>query len=209
MKDLRNRAEEEMTIVEQHQFNGGIIETPSPRPRIQAHFHSTVSVQKLRRFNILIFIFRLLSFCFSLAAAIFMLANSRASKSPSWVDFDTFRFVAIANSIVGVYSLFQVVASLWDILRNSTLFPEIVQIWFDFGHDQAFGYMVLSANSAGTALARSLHDTDTCNDNNAFCVQSDISIALGFIGFLFLAFSALLSGFRVVCYLLKGSRFHL
>lgn len=198
-----------MMIVEHHQGNGVIIETPSPRPRIQAHFHSTVSVQKLRRFNILIFLFRFAAFCFSLAAAIFMLANSRAAKSPSWIDYDTFRFVAIANSIISVYSLFQVVAALWDILRNNTLFPEIVQIWFDFGHDQAFAYMLLSANSAGTALARSLKDTDTCTDINAFCVQANISIGLGFVGFLFLGFSALLSGFRVVCYLLKGSRFHL
>lgn len=189
--------------------NGGI-ETPSPRPRIQAHFHSTVSEQKLRRFNTLILIFRFASLCFSLAAAIFMFSTSRGSNSPSWNDFDAFRFVAIANAIVTLYSLFGVGASVWEISGGTTLFPEVLQVWFDFAHDQVFAYMLMSANSAGTELARSLkvRDTTTCTESGAFCVQSDISIALGFAGFLFLGLSSLLSGFRLVCFIVNGSRFH-
>lgn len=74
---------------------------------------------------------------------------------------------------------------------------------------KVFAYLLLSADSAGTELARSLRVMDTCTENNAFCVQSDISIALGFAGFLFLGLSSLLSGFRVVCFIINGSRFHL
>lgn len=72
-----------------------------------------------------------------------------------------------------------------------------------------FAYLVLSSTAAGTELARRLRDTGTCETANAFCVQSDISIALGFVGFVFLGFSSLLSGFRVVCFLIHGSRFHI
>lgn len=115
--------------------NGGI-ETPSPRPRIQAHFHSTVSEQKLRRFNMLIFVFRFCSFCFSLASAIFMFANSRGSQLPRWIDYEAFRFVAIANAIVALYSFFEVGASVWEISSGTTILPEVLQVWFDFGHDQ-------------------------------------------------------------------------
>ncbi|KAJ4849096.1 hypothetical protein Tsubulata_047863 [Turnera subulata] len=101
-------------------------------------------------------------------------------------------------------------ASVWEISNNATLLPEVIQVWFDFGHDQVFAYLLLSADSAGTALARTLSaGSDTCKSNNAFCLQSYISIALGFAGFLFLGFSALLSGFRVVCFIINGSRFHL
>ncbi|KAG5237602.1 integral membrane family protein [Salix suchowensis] len=64
----------------------------------------------------------------------------------------------------------------------------------------------MSANTAGTELARTLKDT--CTNNKAFCVQSDIAIILGFAGFLFLSISSLFSGFRVVCFIINGSRFH-
>ncbi|XP_059317670.1 CASP-like protein 4C2 isoform X2 [Lycium ferocissimum] len=189
--------------------------TPSPRSRNQSQFHSTVSLQKNRRFNVLILIFRFAAFCFSFASAIFMFANSHGSDSGSgsgslwWYHFDAFRFVAIAAAIVALYSLFEVGASVWEISRGATVFPEVVQVWFDFSHDQVFAYMLLSADSAGTALARTLRERDTCTANNAFCIQSDISIALGFVGFMFLGFSSLLSGFRVVCFILNGSRFHM
>ncbi|XP_062156562.1 CASP-like protein 4C1 [Alnus glutinosa] len=183
-------------------------ENPSHHPRIP-QFHSTVSVQKLRRFNWLVLVFRLAAFCFSLAASVFMLTNSHGSASPHWYDFEAFRFVFAANAIVAVYSLFELVASVWEISRGATLFPEILQVWFDFGHDQVFAYLLLSANSAGTAMAKALRGTDTCTATNAFCIQSDVSIALGFAGFLFLGFSSLLSGFRVVSFIINGSRFHL
>ncbi|XP_059317669.1 CASP-like protein 4C2 isoform X1 [Lycium ferocissimum] len=194
--------------------SGGLM-TPSPRSRNQSQFHSTVSLQKNRRFNVLILIFRFAAFCFSFASAIFMFANSHGSDSGSgsgslwWYHFDAFRFVAIAAAIVALYSLFEVGASVWEISRGATVFPEVVQVWFDFSHDQVFAYMLLSADSAGTALARTLRERDTCTANNAFCIQSDISIALGFVGFMFLGFSSLLSGFRVVCFILNGSRFHM
>ncbi|KAB2598223.1 CASP-like protein [Pyrus ussuriensis x Pyrus communis] len=173
-------------------------------------FHSTVSLRKLRRFNYLILVFRLASFSSSLASFVFMLSTSRAAaNSPRWYHFDAFRFVVGANAIVALYSLFEMVASVWEISRESTLFAEVVQLWFDFGHDQAFAYLLLSADSAGTALARVLKGMDTCKAWNAFCIQVDISIALGFVGFLFLGFSSLLSGFRIACFIIKGSRFHL
>ncbi|THF97916.1 hypothetical protein TEA_026705 [Camellia sinensis var. sinensis] len=108
-------------------------ETPSPRPGIQSHhhhhFHSTVSVQKLRRLNTLIFVFRLAAFCFSVAASVFMLVNpTSASNSPRWYNFDAFRFVLAANTIVAVYSLFEMGASVWEISSGVTLLPEILQV---------------------------------------------------------------------------------
>lgn len=183
----------------------------SPQPHrsggdTQQHFQSTVSVQKLKRFNSLILVFRFAAFCFSLASAVFMLTNSRGSDSLHWYNFDAFRYVFAANAIVAIYSLFEMAASVWEISRNATLFPEICQVWFDFGHDQVFAYLLLSANTAGTELARTLKGT--CTDNKAFCVQSDIAIVLGFAGFLFLGISSLFSGFRVVCFIINGSRFY-
>ena len=72
----------------------------SPQPHrsggdTQQHFQSTVSVQKLKRFNSLILVFRFAAFCFSLASAVFMLTNSRGSDSLHWYNFDAFRYLPL------------------------------------------------------------------------------------------------------------------
>ncbi|KAI4370611.1 hypothetical protein MLD38_018947 [Melastoma candidum] len=67
----------------------------------------------------------------------------------------------------------------------------------------------MSAESTGTALARTMRNSEECSAAGSFCVQSDIAISLGFAGFLFLGLSSLLSGFRVACFLITGSRLHL
>ncbi|MQL74745.1 hypothetical protein Taro_007116 [Colocasia esculenta] len=177
----------------------------------QQPFHSTVSAQRLRRFNALILLLRVAAFCFCFTAAVFMFTNdARSPNSPSWVDHEPFRFVLAANGIVAIYSLLEMGASIWELLKSSTLMPEPLQLWFDFGHDQVFAYLLLSAEAAGTGEAVGLRKRkDTCSLENAFCVQADISIALGFLGFAFLASAALLSGFRVGCYIVTGSRFPL
>ncbi|KAK1409481.1 hypothetical protein QVD17_36007 [Tagetes erecta] len=182
------------------------VESPSSRPRIHQthpHFHSTVSERKLRRFNYLIFLFRLAGFCFSLSAVVFMIATT--SVSPHWYNFGAFRFVVAANGIVALYSLFEMVASAWEITRGSTILPEFYQVWFDFVHDQVFAYLLVSADSTGAEMVRQLRGVGSCK---SFCVQSGIGVGLGFVGFLFLMISTLLSGFRVVCFIIKGSRFH-
>ncbi|KAG0496795.1 hypothetical protein HPP92_001307 [Vanilla planifolia] len=173
-------------------------------------FHSTVSQQKLRRLNALILLLRFAAFCFCLAAAIFMASNSsHSSDSPSWSHFPTFRYVLAANSIVAIYSVFEMCAAVWEILKAATLLPEGMQIWFEFSHDQVFAYMLLSAEAAGVGEARRLRGLGSCDASGGFCVQAYISVALGFAGFAFLALSALLSGFRVACFVITGSRFHI
>ncbi|KAH0979754.1 hypothetical protein GBA52_006931 [Prunus armeniaca] len=101
--------------------------TPYPIPNHP--FHSTVSLRKLRRFNYLILVFRIASFSFSLASFIFMLSTSRGPNSPRWYHFDAFRLVVGANAIVALYSLFEMVASVWEISRGATLFSEVLQVW--------------------------------------------------------------------------------
>ncbi|XP_019057722.1 PREDICTED: CASP-like protein 4C1 isoform X2 [Tarenaya hassleriana] len=118
------------------------------------------------------------------------------------------RFVLVANAIVAVYSVFELGASVWEISRETTVWPEAFQVWFDFGHDQAFTYMLLAGGSGAAGVARTMRGSETCAENAAFCTQTYISLGLGFASFLFLAFSSCLSGFRVASFLITGSRFH-
>ncbi|KMZ62773.1 CASP-like protein [Zostera marina] len=182
---------------------------PSPNARPgdiigcrQPPFHSTVSIQKIRRINSILLLLRLLSFCFTLASSIFV------STSTSWLDSDSFRLVFAANAIVAVYSLFQTSASVHEIVRESTLLPELLQLWFDFAHDQVLGYLMVAAEAAGMGEAvRKRREIDTCTVDNNFCIQVYIAVALGFVGFIFLAISTVVSAFRLAFFLLSGSRF--
>ncbi|KAF3794082.1 CASP-like protein 4C2 [Nymphaea thermarum] len=194
-------------------------------------FQSTVSLQKLRRFNTILLALRVAAFCFLLAATIFMAMNSHGSFSTRWFDYDSFRsslflslppslcdcercrYMVAANAIVGVYSFFEMGAALWEMLNGSTIMPETIQLWFDFTHDQAFAYLLFSANSSATTLTQNLRSNQVCPGFNApcagtsaFCIQSYLALAFGFAGFLFLAASAVLSGFRVACFVITGSR---
>jgi hypothetical protein len=92
----------------------------SPQPHrsggdTQQHFQSTVSVQKLKRFNSLILVFRFAAFCFSLASAVFMLTNSRGSDSLHWYNFDAFRYLPLYTYI---YIYIYIYTS-----QNSLFFP--------------------------------------------------------------------------------------
>ncbi|KAK8943559.1 hypothetical protein KSP40_PGU000157 [Platanthera guangdongensis] len=74
---------------------------------------------ELRHLNILILILRFASFCFLLVAAVFMASNSsRSHDSHSWLHFPTFRYVLAANSIVAIYSLFEIRAAVREILKS-------------------------------------------------------------------------------------------
>lgn len=50
--------------------------------------------------------------------------------------------MAIAAGVVALYSLFEIGASVWEISRGTTVFPEVVQVWFDFSHDQVRNFFI-------------------------------------------------------------------
>ncbi|KAE8718007.1 hypothetical protein F3Y22_tig00110020pilonHSYRG00440 [Hibiscus syriacus] len=121
-------------------------DTPSP------HFHNTVTLRKLRRFNTLILVFRVTAFTFSFASSVFMVTNSRGSDSPHWFDFDAFRFRGNSDD------------------EDVEMYGHVYGIYLDL---HAVRYIR----------------------------------GIGFRRVLFLGLSSLLSGFRVVCFIINGSRF--
>lgn len=156
-----------------------------------------------RRMGALLLLLRVAALCFCLAAAVF------AATDAAVLRLAPFRFLLAANAIVAVYSVFEVGAAVWEMARGATLLPEALQLWFDFGHDQGFGYMALAAAAAAAreaATCRSGGQEGTSRSTTA-CLQADIAVGLGFAGFAFLALATLASGFRLVRFLATGSRF--
>lgn len=114
------------------------------------------------------------------------------------------RYVLAVNAIICVYSFVETWLAVYTYVRGTLLLPETFQVWFDYGHDQGFAYLLFSANSAGIAMAQLLQSGAMpilgqfdCSDAGGYCTQARVSIALGFGAFLFLAISSLLTGLRV------------
>ncbi|KAK3136810.1 hypothetical protein QOZ80_5BG0442820 [Eleusine coracana subsp. coracana] len=178
-----------------------------PALRQQQHHHQQQDVEDRkapsRRLGALLLLLRGAALCFSAAAAALAATDAAALlRAP-------FRFLLAADAIVAVYSAVEAAAAAWEVARGATLLPEAVQLWFDFGHDQGFGYMALAAAVAA------VRDAAACGGaggtwrtgGSAACLQADVAVGLGFAAFAFLALAALVTGFRLACFLVTGSRF--
>ncbi|KAF0887601.1 hypothetical protein E2562_002318 [Oryza meyeriana var. granulata] len=143
---------------------------------------------------------RLAALCFAVAAAVFAATDGAALRLAP------FRFLLAANAIVAVYSAFEVAAAAWEVARGATLLPEAMQLWFDFGHDQGFGYMAVAAAAAAAREAATCGHGGGGGMSSAACLQGGIAVGLGFAGFASLAAAALASGYRLACFLATGSR---
>ncbi|KAI5064239.1 hypothetical protein GOP47_0020909 [Adiantum capillus-veneris] len=163
----------------------------------------------------LLLLLRFLTLAFSLASLVLMITNSatvrRRLHTVRWTDFDAYRYVLAASAIVCLYSFAEIGLGLWYLFSGRMLMPDSLAQWFDFGHDQGFAYLILSACSAGTAVAHNLrerhiliHGAYGCDEADSFCTKAEISIGLAYGAFLFIALSSLLSGYRLARWLILG-----
>ncbi|OEL35650.1 hypothetical protein BAE44_0003331, partial [Dichanthelium oligosanthes] len=107
-----------------------------------------------------------------------------------------------ADAIVALYSAFEAAAAAWEAARGATLLPDAMQLWFDFGHDQGFGYMALAAAARDAAsCGGGGREWGSVGGGSAACARADVAVGPAFAGFAFLALAALVTGFRVACFL--------
>ncbi|KAG0620314.1 hypothetical protein M758_4G206400 [Ceratodon purpureus] len=172
------------------------------------HLYGKAAVEKRRRSNNILLLCRALTFAFSLASVLVMGTNKHNIRNTeskvAWHNFDPYRYVLAVNAIICVYSFVETWLAVYTCAKGTLLLPETFQVWFDYGHDQGFAYLLFSANSAGIAMAQLLQSGTTlilgqyqCPDAGVFCTQARVSVALGFGAFFFLAFSSFLTGLRV------------
>lgn len=165
--------------------------SPAPGPRRRGNAATLL----------LLLVLRVAALCASAAAAAVVAATGGGG---ALLGRAPFRLLLAADAIVAVYSALESAAAAWEVATGGTPLPEAVQLWFDFGHDQGFGYMALAA---AAVAARDVAAGCGGGGGAACGARGEAAVVLGFAAFAFLAMAALVTGFRVASFLATGSRF--
>ncbi|KFK42384.1 hypothetical protein AALP_AA2G249100 [Arabis alpina] len=115
-----------------------------------------------------------------------------------WSFSPSYQYVVGACTATVLYSLFQLCLGVYRLLTGSPITPSRFQAWLCFTSDQLFGYLMMSAGSAGSGVTN-LNKTgirhtplpDFCKTLSSFCNHVALSLLLVFLSFLFLASSSL------------------
>ncbi|XP_010417792.1 PREDICTED: CASP-like protein ARALYDRAFT_316979 [Camelina sativa] len=121
----------------------------------------------------------------------------KLTLSSNWSFSPSYQYVVGACTATMLYSLFQLCFGVYRLLTGSPIIPSRFQAWLCFTSDQLFGYLMMSAASAGSGVTN-LNKTgirhtplpDFCKTLSSFCNHVALSLLLVFLSFTFLASSS-------------------
>ncbi|OAY75764.1 CASP-like protein 4B4 [Ananas comosus] len=119
-----------------------------------------------------------------------------SNKHGDWKEFDNYeeyRYIVAIGVLAFLYSAGQVARQVHRLNGGADPFPERTSRIVDFAADQVIAYLMISALSAAIPITNRMRE----GADNIFTDTSSASISMAFFAFLALAFSALLSGFKL------------
>lgn len=133
-----------------------------------------------------------LGFLFSLLAFIVMASNSHGG----WEDFDKYeeyRYVLAIAILSTLYTGAQALRQVQEMHAGKQFFPPRTLALVDFFGDQIVAYLLISAASSAIPLTNRMRQ----GADNIFTDSSSAAISMEFLAFIALAFSALISGYKL------------
>ncbi|KAL1804609.1 hypothetical protein ACET3Z_027677 [Daucus carota] len=134
---------------------------------------------------------------FSFLALIIMATNKH--DGATFVDFDEYSYLLAVAVISTVYTGGQVYLQVHELATGVQTFSRKKLTLCSFIGDQIAAYLLISAGSAAVPITNSLRELedDYSSGGSLFTDSSSAAIAMAFIAFLFLALSALVSGYKL------------
>ncbi|KAJ8753888.1 hypothetical protein K2173_000142 [Erythroxylum novogranatense] len=129
---------------------------------------------------------------FSLLAFLIMASN----KHGDWKNFDKYeeyRYLLAIAILSTLYTAAQVALQVREISTGKRLFDHRISTVVGFIGDQVLSYFLMSSASAAVPLTNRMRQAA----DNIFTDTSTAAIAMAFLAFLMLAFSALISGYKL------------
>lgn len=133
-----------------------------------------------------------LAMVFSLLAFIVMASN----RHGDWKDFDKyeeFRYVLAIAILSTLYTLGQVLRHVHELSTGRQMMQKRTSALIDFFGDQIISYLLISSASSAVPMTNRMRE----GADNLFTDSLAASISMQFLAFLALAFSALISGYKL------------
>ncbi|KAJ7950061.1 CASP-like protein [Quillaja saponaria] len=133
-----------------------------------------------------------LSLLFSLLSFIIMASN----KHGDWRQFDKYeeyRYLLAIGILGTIYTGLQAWRQVQELYTGKNLFRHQTSALVDFFGDQIMAYLFISAASSAVPLTNRMRE----GADNIFTDSSAASISMGFLAFLCLALSAMVSGYKL------------
>ncbi|CAK9150450.1 unnamed protein product [Ilex paraguariensis] len=143
----------------------------------------------LKRGSLALRVFGLL---FSLLAFIIMASNEHGNRK-DFDKYEEYRYVLAIAILSSLYTGLQAIRQVYELWTGRQSFPRRNLALLDFFGDQIVAYLLLSSASAAVPLTNSMRE----NVDNIFTDSSAAAISMEFLAFLSLAFSALISGYKL------------
>ncbi|KAG5552866.1 hypothetical protein RHGRI_010840 [Rhododendron griersonianum] len=137
-------------------------------------------------------VLRVIGFLFSLLAFIIMASNSHGG----WEDFDKYeeyRYVLAIAILSTLYTGAQALRQVQEMSTGKQIFPSRTLALVDFFGDQIVAYLLISAASSAIPITNRMRE----GADNIFTDSSAAAISMEILAFLVLAFSALISGYKL------------
>ncbi|KAJ4969612.1 hypothetical protein NE237_002711 [Protea cynaroides] len=165
----------------------------------------TPIVQRSRREGLLKksqVVLRTIGFVFSFLSFVIMASNRHGittdgvlDYSNNFNDYDAYRYLLAIGVISTVYTIFQVVRQSIELGTGKLMLSHQGLNLMDFIGDQIVAYLLISA--ASTAVPTTNNGRNSGVLLSSFTNSSAASISMGFMAFLAVALSALISGYRL------------
>lgn len=189
---------EETTTPKEHAPSPPLAAEAPPQPAASGSAFGVSSVLRRWRRDDLVFrasfALRAWALVFSLLSFVIMVSN----KHGGWKDFDNyeeFRYLLAIAILSTVYTGVQAGLHLYHLSTGRRLFTIQNRTFalVDFSCDQVVAYLLISAASTAVPMTNRMRD----NVDNLFTDSLAASISMAFFAFFALAFSALISGYKL------------
>ncbi|XP_058209478.1 CASP-like protein 4B1 [Rhododendron vialii] len=133
-----------------------------------------------------------LGFLFSFLAFIIMATNNHGSGE-NFDNYEEYRYVLAIAIMSTIYTVAQLVPQVHELFTGRQLFPPRNLALLDFLGDQIMAYLLISALSSAIPQTNRMRE----QEDTIFTDNSAAAISMEFFAFLALAFSALISGYKL------------
>ncbi|XP_043725299.1 CASP-like protein 4B1 [Telopea speciosissima] len=138
-------------------------------------------------------VLRTIGLVFSVLSFIIMAANKHGNGWENFDKYEEYRYLLGISLLSTLYTIAQILRQIHEFSTGKYILSQQGLNLLDFFGDQFMAYMLMSAASTAVPLTNRMRE----GADNIFTDSSSASISMGFLAFMAMALSALISGYNL------------